>query len=122
LPNVTGYRVFDVSGLSTSEKRDSGQLVHSGLNETVNIDKLSQGDYRFSFTVINEGASTWQLTSQDELFHDNVPDTWTRKQTYYNASGSTFFGGNLSGNRINWDTSQGGSVDVGQEALCRVYS
>ena len=115
LPNVTDYRVFDVSGLSTSEKRDSGQLVHSGLNETVDIDKLSQGDYRFSFEVTNEGASTWQLTSQDELFHDNVPDTWTREQTYYNTSGSTFFGGNLSGNTINWDAGQGGSVDVGQK-------
>lgn len=115
LPNVTSYRVFDVSGLSAPEKRTSGSLVHSGLNKTVGIDKLSSGSYRFSFGIENQGASTWSLAPEDQLFHDNVPNDWTRQQTYYNVSGETFFGGDFTNARINWDTSQGGSVDVGEK-------
>lgn len=114
LPNITQYRVYDVTGLSTTEKRSSGELIHSGLNETVTINQQSPGEYRFSFRVTNEGASTWYLNSSDQMFHENVPDTWNRQQTYYNISTDTFFGGNLSDNRINWDTGQGGSVDVGE--------
>lgn len=115
LPNVSQMKVYDVTGLSTTDKRTSGQLIHTGLNETIIINQTEQKTYRFSFEVANRGASTWYLNSSDTMIHEPVEDTWKLEDVYYNITSNLFFGGNLSQNTLNWDTEQQGSLEVGEK-------
>ena len=115
LPNVSQLEVYDVTGLSTTDKRASGQLIHTGLNETVIINQTEQRTYRFTFEVANRGASTWYLNSSDTMIHEPVEDAWNLDDVYYNITSNLFFGGNLSQNTLNWDTGQQGSLGVGEK-------
>lgn len=115
LPNVTDYRIYDVTGLSTTEKRNSGELVHQGLNETAILNHSSTSEYRFSFTVENDGASEWLINSSDEMEHRNVDNAWNLQEAYYNITSDLFFGGDLTDGNLVWDTSNQGSLEVGEQ-------
>ncbi len=115
LPNVSQLKVYDVTGISSTEKRTSGTLIHTGLNQTVTINQTQQRTYRFSFEVANRGASTWYLNSSDTMIHEPVNDGWSLEDVYYNITSNLFFGGNLSQNTLNWDTGQQGSLEVGEK-------
>ena len=114
LPNVTGMEIYNVTGLSTTEKRNSGELIYSGLNGTASINQTDPGNYRFSFEVTNQGASTWYLNSSDVMEHRNVNDAWPLEEVYYEISPDKYFGGGLSEGTVSWSTGDQTSLDVGE--------
>jgi len=43
-------------------------MAASGLNSTLNVNQnQTDGEYRFSFKITNEGDSDWEINSSDQL-------------------------------------------------------
>lgn len=114
LPNVTELSVYNVSGLSVSEKETEGSLVASGLNSTLTVNqKQSQVEYRFSFKIRNDGDSVWDINGSDDLFHEGLNSSWTINKVWYNIS-QDYDGGTFSSGTVDWNTSKGGSLASGE--------
>lgn len=112
LPNVTELRIYDVTG--AADKETGGTLVDSGLNKTFEVNQSSEREYRFSFTIKNDGGSDWPIATDDELFHEKLNTSWTVNRIWYNVSSSQNNGGAFSSGRISWDTSNGGTLTAGE--------
>jgi len=114
LPNLTQVSVYDVSGLSVSEKETKGPLLDSGINSTLTVNQnQTQREYRFSFKVTNEGDSVWEINDTDSLYHDGLNSSWTVNKVWYNIS-QDYDGGNFSNGKIQWNTSKGGTLASGE--------
>ncbi len=116
LPNVTELQIYDVTDLDEEERSTGGELVDEGLNKTFELEQQDeQRQYRFDFTLVNDGEEDWEIEEEDELYHDNVDSTWSTERIWYRIDGEDFEGGNFEENRVNWDTSQGGVLDTNEE-------
>lgn len=114
LPNLTQISVYDVSGLSVSEKETQGSLVASGLNSTLTVNQeQTEREYRFSFKITNEGDSAWEINNTDQLYHEGLNSTWTVNKVWYNIS-QDYDGGTFSNNKLEWNTSEGGTLNSGE--------
>jgi len=113
LPNITQISVYDVSDLSVSEKETEGDMAASGLNSTLNVNQnQTDGEYRFSFKITNEGDSDWEINSSDQLSHEGLNTEWTVNKIWYNIS-QDYDGGNFSDGKLQWNTSEGGTLASG---------
>lgn len=102
--NVAEIRVYNVTGLSNSEKKYQGQLIDQGLNKTFQTEQTDQAaSFRFTFQVKNIGSEDWDLASADTLYHDGIDTGWTVDQIFYNTS-TEYTGGSFSSGRVTWDT------------------
>jgi hypothetical protein len=109
-PELQDIRIHDVSGLDQTQWRTGGDLVASGTNKTFTVGHSDrQKLYRFTFVVQNTGTDSWTLESGDVLYHDGLNETWDDKDIWYNITESRT-GGTLSSGRLDWDTSNGGTV------------
>lgn len=114
LPNLTQISVYDVSGLSVSEKETGGSLVASGLNSTLTVNQeQTEREYRFSFEITNEGDSSWEINESDQLYHEGLNSSWNVNKIWYNIS-QDYDGGDFSDGTLEWNTSQGGTLDPGE--------
>jgi hypothetical protein len=114
LPNLTQISVYDVSDLSVSEKETQGSLVASGLNSTLTVNQQQTSkEYRFSFEITNEGDSVWEINDSDQLYHEGLNSSWTVNKIWYNIS-QDYDSGNFSNGKLEWNTSQGGTLDPGE--------
>ncbi len=119
LPNLTSIQVYDVTGLSESEKETGGELVTEGLNETFIVNQTeSQRQYRFSFRIQNEGDTEWVINESDELYHEGLNSSWSIDKIWYNIS-QDYDGGNFSDGKTQWNTSKGGTLDSGSEMYAK---
>lgn len=115
LPNITNIQVYDITGLSANQRETGGNLETEGLNTTLEVRQESATrDYRFEFNVVNDGNQDWTLQSADEMFQNNLNNTWTVEKIWYNIS-SDYDSGTFSSGRVDWNTTQGGTVSPGQE-------
>ncbi len=113
-PKIENIRVYNVTGLSQSEKKYGGQQIDEGLNKTFQtVQKGSSGSFRFNFTIENIGSEAWNLEGADTLRHAGVDNSWVREYVYYNLSGEKN-GGSFSSGILSWDTSLGGTLNVGE--------
>ncbi len=111
--NVTEIRVYNVTGLSTSESKYSGQLIDQGLNKTFQTEQKNQdASFRFTFRVENTGTEDWSLASADSLYHDGIDTGWTVNQIFYNA-GTEYTAGSFSSGRVTWDTGTSAVLENG---------
>lgn len=114
LPNLTQISVYDVTGLSVSEKETQGTLVTSGINSTLTVNQQqSQREYRFSFKITNEGDSSWEINESDQLYHDGLNSSWNVNKIWYNIS-QDYDSGSFSSGKLDWNTSQGGTLAPGE--------
>ena len=113
LPNVTQLEIYDVTDLSNTDKETEGTLEDSGLNKTFKITQSTQSQYRFSFKIVNDGDSDWDLATEDELFHDGLNDTWSVDKIWYNIS-QDYDGGSFSNNKVSWDIDPGSTLNSGE--------
>lgn len=110
LPNVTGLKIYDVTG--QQDKTSGGSLEAEGLNKRFNLSQKQENrSYRFNFTVVNDGLQNWEINSSDELFHSGLSTNWTLEQAWYDTPGGNFTGGSLSSGTISWNTSKGGLLE-----------
>lgn len=117
---VTNITVWDVTGLSSSERETGGTLEDSGLNKTFRIEQSKNTrDYRFSFEVTNKGGLDWNLASEDEMYHTNWNDTWLNEKIWYNTSGQDYSGNSSVSDSVNWDPGAGGHVDGGDRLYAK---
>jgi len=111
LPNVTTIEVYDVDGLSPSGKETDGDLLDRGVNETFLVNQSDDfREYRFSFRIRNDGDTSWDLDSGDEMFHDGVDSSWGVNRVWYNISDQQYEGEVEESGRVVWDTGLGGSL------------
>ena len=114
LPNLTEISVYNVSGLSVSEKETGGELLSSGLNSTLKINqKEAANEYRFTFKFTNEGENSWEINSSDQLYHEGLDTSWTVNKIWYNIS-QDYDGGSFSNGKLEWNTSEGGTLNPGE--------
>ncbi|MFB6147682.1 MAG: hypothetical protein ABEJ66_02250, partial [Candidatus Nanohaloarchaea archaeon] len=116
LPNITSVAVYDVTGLSSSQKEVGGELEDRGINETLNLEQSDRWRlYRFSFRVRNDGDETWDIndTDSDVMYHDGLDTSWSVEKIWYNIS-QDYDGGTFSSGKVDWNTSKGGSLAPGE--------
>lgn len=106
LPNVTQLEIYDVTGLSNSEKETDGTLEDSGLNKTFKIKQRTQRQYRFSFKIVNDGQSTWDIENSDELFHEGLNNSWSVDKIWFNISQDYDGDGTFNNGKVSWDTDE----------------
>lgn len=115
LPNVTNIQIYDITGLSASQRETGGTLEAEGLNTTLEVrQEATTRDYRFEFNIVNNGNQDWTLESADEMFQNGLNNSWTVEKVWYNIS-SDYDSGTFSSGRLDWNTTQGGTVSSGQE-------
>lgn len=108
-PNITEVRIYDVS--DTLDNRAGGELVEKGLNETFTVAQHSPSEYRFEFSVFNNGSEPWTLESADTLYEEGLDPGWTVSDIWYRI-GKNRDGGTFSEGRVDWQTGNGGQLDV----------
>lgn len=95
--------IFDVTDVE--DKRDSGEVIASGTNETFEIEQEDrQKKYRFSFTVENSGLEDWEIEEEDTLSHEGLNSTWEVVDSYYEIEGNVFEGSELEDRKLEWET------------------
>jgi hypothetical protein len=113
-PDIEEIEVFNVTGLSQSEKKYGGEKIDEGLNKTFQtVQEGSSGSFRFDFYIENNGSEAWTLQDADTLRHAGIDSSWSDEYIFYNLSGEKS-GGSFSSGIISWDTSLGGSLDAGE--------
>ncbi|MFB6213090.1 MAG: hypothetical protein ABEJ07_00795 [Candidatus Nanohaloarchaea archaeon] len=115
LPNITSLSIYDVTGLSSSQKETGGTLEDSGINETFLVNQSDYDRvYRFSFRIRNDGDTTWYVndTSSDVMFHDGLDTSWSVTKIWYNIS-QDYDSGTFKSGKVDWNTSKGGSLSPG---------
>ncbi|MFB6190150.1 MAG: hypothetical protein ABEJ91_01120 [Candidatus Nanohaloarchaea archaeon] len=116
LPNVTSLSIYDVTGLSSTQKETGGVLEDSGINETFLVNQTDYWrTYRFSFEIRNDGDTTWDIndTDGDVMFHDNLDADWRVTKIWYNIS-QDYDSGTFQNGKVDWNTSKGGSLAPGE--------
>jgi hypothetical protein len=114
LPEIQNISVYNVTEMTENERDKGGELVASGLNQTFWINQTRDRiDYRLTFEIENNGPEYWNLSSEDELFHEGLDTGWNINRTWYNISGTQYEGGGFSGGRVDWDTGIGGNLSPG---------
>lgn len=118
LPNVTSLSVYDVTGLSSSQKETGGTLEAQGSNTSFEVSQSeSWRIYRFSFRVVNDGDETWNIndTSSDVMLHDGLDTSWQiyNDRIWYNIS-QDYDSGTFENGEVDWNTSKGGSLASGE--------
>ncbi|MFB6245357.1 MAG: hypothetical protein ABEJ03_03335 [Candidatus Nanohaloarchaea archaeon] len=114
LPNVTSVEVYDVTGLSSSQKETGGELVDSGLNTTLTLNQTESWRlYRTEFSISNDGDQDWQLSSSDNLTHQGLNSSWVLEKVWYNIS-QDYDTGTYSSGKVEWNTSKGGNLPAGE--------
>ena len=102
--------IYNITGLSSSEKKSGGQLIDQGLNKTFQLTQGSEtSSLRFDFNLTNTGTANWTLESQDQLQHTGVDTEWSTDQIWYDLGGEKN-GGSFSSGTVFWDTSNGGTL------------
>lgn len=111
LPEVQNLSIYDVTNETENERESGGELLASGLNKTFQLNQTEDRfDYRFTFEIDNTGPEYWNLSSEDELFHEGLDTGWSINRTWYNISGTQYEGGTFSEGRVDWNTSLGGNL------------
>lgn len=124
-PVIQKVNVHDVTDFTGDEREDRSNLINSitpgsGSN-VLNLSKSKDvQEFRYDFIIVNEGDQDWDISNDDELFHDGI-DTgnWTintTKDAWYRIKGGTKKkGGQLIDTRLDWDTSGGGTLPSGEK-------
>ncbi len=107
-------KIYDVTGKDTHS--DISDLIGNGLNKSFNL--YTSKVYRVELIINNDENSSagWSIQSSDSIFHEYLNDSWTVdgiNDIWYSNSTHNFTGGNFSVGKINWNTSLGGSIGVG---------
>lgn len=121
LPEIQNIQIFNVS--EVQDQRNNGELVDEGLNKTFQIKQQNPTEYRFEFNVSNNGSDTWILTTDDELSHRILNQSWPINETddiYYRINGSLKEGGTFNSGEVDWNTGNGGELEV-NESLSAEY-
>lgn len=119
LPNVTELRIYDVTGLSPSEKETGGSLEDRGINQTFLVNQSEQErQYRFGFEIVNDGENSWGIQDLDNLSHEGLDASWGVDKIWYNIS-SDYDGGSLENGEVSWDTSNGGTLAAGDKMYAK---
>lgn len=114
LPNITEISIYDVTGLSDSQKEIAGDLEDSGINETFLVNQSeSWRQYRFSFKVVNDGDTDWSIADTDNMTHYGLDSSWSVDKIWYNIS-QDFDGGTFSNGNVKWNTGNGGTLAAGE--------
>lgn len=117
-PVIQEIQIHDVTGFNSSEKENKDNLMDSITpgEDALNISKFKDLQvYRYDFIIENGGDQDWNISSNDDFFHDGV-DTgnWTintESDIWYEInSDEKNRGGSIDGETVNWDTSNGGNL------------
>jgi hypothetical protein len=114
LPEIENIQIYNVS--SAENQKTGGNLVDEGLNETLRINQKNSTEYRFNFTVLNNGSEPWTLTTEDKLEHRVLNRSWSINETdeiFYTVDGTEYTGGTFSSGEVEWSTGDG-EVPVGE--------
>lgn len=112
-------QVYDVTGLSDSEKETGGELLDQGSNKTFLINQSEDWrEYRFTFRIGNSGGD-WDINESDEMYYEVLDSDWEVNKIWYNASGRTSEGGNFSDRRVNWNLTNGGTLTSDDEMFSK---
>lgn len=109
--------IYNITGLSSSEKKSEGRIIDQGLNKTFQITQSADtASLRYDFNLTNTGTANWTLESEDQLKHEGVDTEWSTDQIWYNLSGE-ITGGSFSSGTVFWDASNGGTLTTkGQDS------
>lgn len=113
LPQIENLQIFDVT--EETDQRENGKLKDEGLNKTFLIDQKENREYRFSFTVSNQGSESWNLDSEDNLQHEGLNESWNVFDIYYEIETSVEEGGTFSNGDVEWNTGNGGILAENEE-------
>lgn len=102
--NISRVEIYNVTGLTSTEKKYEGTKIDQGLNKTFQTEQKDQNAaFRFTFKVNNTGTENWSLESADSITHEGVDTGWSVNQIWYNTS-TEYNGGSFSSGQISWDT------------------
>ncbi len=122
-PTLQEIEIYDVEGLSASDRETGGYLVTSGINQTFSINHSERyHEYRFEFIIENEGDGEWNLDDGDVMEHENLDPGWGIDESgdvWYNTTSERYFGGAFQDGDIEWDTSPGGTVGTGETLFAK---
>ncbi|MFT4868959.1 MAG: hypothetical protein ACI83Q_000575 [Colwellia polaris] len=105
--NVTNIRVYNVTGLSSTDQKYEGAKIEEGLNKTFQTEQKDESaSFRFTFSIENTGTEDWSLASADTLKHSGIDTGWTVDDIWYNID-QEYTGGSFSSGQVTWDTEQG---------------
>ncbi|MFB6193223.1 MAG: hypothetical protein ABEK00_03140 [Candidatus Nanohaloarchaea archaeon] len=110
--NLSEIKIYNVTGLTSQQKRDGGTLIEKGLNQTFQIKQKTANSYRFEFQVQNTGTDNWSIKTEDRLTHKGLSQDWQVGDIWYELNG-TRNGGTFSLGEVTWDTSNNGVLTAG---------
>jgi len=112
---IENIKIYDVTNAANNHT-DTTNLTGSGTNTTFNLytGKL----YRIEFWVKNNDSSeaNWTISSSDDIFHEYLNSTWAidnNTDMWFANDTTNNTGGSWSGGKVDWDTSQGMNVTIG---------
>lgn len=112
-PNITEIDVYDISSETTQTGRETGGvLVDSGLNTTLKAPQQNETEYRFSFEIVNNGDSNWNIQTDDIMSHEGLNSSWTVDRIWYNVTGDQQYNnvGTFSSGTLNWSLDQNSNL------------
>ncbi|MFB6158411.1 MAG: hypothetical protein ABEJ95_01985 [Candidatus Nanohalobium sp.] len=82
-PVIQSIAVHDVTSFDSVNRTNKTNLVDSitpgSQDDMLNISSLEPGQqFRYDFRIENEGDTEWNISQDDELFHNGIDtDNWT---------------------------------------------
>ncbi|MBN2014262.1 MAG: hypothetical protein JW778_03690, partial [Candidatus Altiarchaeota archaeon] len=109
---LSTIRVYDVTD-APDKKSNTTDLIGSGTNKTFNL--YTTKIYRVEFVLWNNDSSVEEWNISGNILHEFLNETWniTSTNIWYSNETSNFTGGNWSDGIVKWNTSLGGTIDIG---------
>lgn len=112
---IQNINIYNVTGLTSTEKKYSGNLVDQGVNKTFTTEQKNENAaFRFTFQVNNTGTEDWSLASADSITHTGIDTSWNVNQIWYNTS-TEYTGGTFSSGQVEWNTDTAATLTTGEK-------
>ena len=110
---LSNIRVYDVTN-ALDKKTNTSDLIGSGTNTTFNL--YTTKTYRVEFVLWNNDTSIEDWNISGDILHEYLNETWniTLTNIWYSNETNNFTGGNWSSGIVTWNTSLGGTINIGQ--------